>query len=356
MDQATTNMCKIGYGRVRFARVLIDLEAEKGLPDKTEIVYKNIDGLVTCKKSVDVNYDWSPPICSFCKVFGHYDKNCVCRPKSVEEFMDMEREELKKKQDSAEFEQVSRKDGTKAGDNKRNEVEKEKMIDKGSPKTGCNVQHDIIDKREVMDVYDDTSGSTRKMAQNDIGLSYVEVLNGMGGGGSNVNNIRNRLFGRWNWYDNALECSRGCIILIGWDNEKIQCMIVYASDQAVLCLFEIQSSKERLFCTFIHAKNSGRLRENMWNDLCNYKSMINNKPWVRMGDLNVSLNLEDDSEGISCMSQDMEEFKDCISAIKMDDICSSGLHYTWIKSLLNPNNSILKMIDRVMGNEEFLED
>ncbi|GKB62957.1 RNA-directed DNA polymerase, eukaryota, reverse transcriptase zinc-binding domain protein [Tanacetum coccineum] len=169
MDQATTNMCKISYGKVGFARVLIDVEAEKGLPDKTKIVYKNIDGLVTCKKSVDVNYDWSPPICSFCKVFGHCDKNCVCRPKSVEGFMDMEREDGK--------------DGTKAGDNKRNKVEKEKMIDKGSPKTGWNLfTNRIVVEREVIDVYDDTTGSTRKMAQNDIGSSYVEVLNGMGRG------------------------------------------------------------------------------------------------------------------------------------------------------------------------------
>ncbi|GKC86905.1 RNA-directed DNA polymerase, eukaryota, reverse transcriptase zinc-binding domain protein, partial [Tanacetum coccineum] len=137
---------------------------------------------------------------------------------------------------------------------------------------------------------------------------------------------------------------------------EIDCLADGTGMIMLLNAVEIQSSKERLFCTFIHAENSGRLRKNMWNDLCNYKSMINNKPWVRMGDLNVSLNLEDDSEGISCMSQDIEEFKDCISVIKIDDICSSGLHYTWIKSLLNPNTSILKKIDRVMGTEEFLED
>nr|GEZ04640.1 hypothetical protein [Tanacetum cinerariifolium] len=40
----------------------------------------------------------------------------------------------------------------------------------------------------------------------------------------------------------------------------------------------------------------------------------------------------------------------------MEDICRSGLHYTWIKSLLNPNSSILKKIDRVMGIEEFLKE
>ncbi|GKC84706.1 RNA-directed DNA polymerase, eukaryota, reverse transcriptase zinc-binding domain protein, partial [Tanacetum coccineum] len=225
------------------------------------------------------------------------------RPRTVEEFMEMEIEELKKKQDSAECEQVMyklvEKEETNEGDKTRNEVEKEQMIDKGSPKTGWNVQHDIIDsirksankyvvldeeneierlfengnevEKEVKDVYEETSGSARNIAHNEIGSSYVEVLNGKGGG--------------------------------GWDKENIQCMIVHATDQVVLCLFEIQ----------------------------------------------------DHSERISCMTHDMKEFKDCINAIRMDDICSSGLHYTWIKSLLNPNTSILNKIDRVMCNEEFLE-
>nr|GEV46204.1 reverse transcriptase domain-containing protein [Tanacetum cinerariifolium] len=71
IDQITTNMYKLGNGRVRFARILIDVEATKGLPDKIEIVYKNKDGDVFCKKSVNVNYDWAPPICSYCNVFGH---------------------------------------------------------------------------------------------------------------------------------------------------------------------------------------------------------------------------------------------------------------------------------------------
>nr|GEV86081.1 hypothetical protein [Tanacetum cinerariifolium] len=168
--------------------------------------------------------------------------------------------------------------------------------------TRQRVSEDGIElEKENIDVYEETSCSAKKMAPNDITSSYADVLNGTDTRlkGSKVRKTDDRLFGRWNWYANAIECSRGCKILIGWDTYK---------------------------------------------------------PWVIMGDLNVSLNIEDHSEGISHMTHDMEEFKDCINDIKMDDICSTGLHYTWIKSLLNPNASILKKIDRVMGNEEFLED
>ncbi|GJV21719.1 hypothetical protein Tco_1370739 [Tanacetum coccineum] len=45
-------------------------------------------------------------------------------------------------------------------------------------------------------------------------------------------------------------------------------------------------------------------------------------------------------------TQDMIDFQECINEIEMEDINSSGLHFTWIKSLLNPSSSILKKIDR----------
>ncbi|GJY41406.1 RNA-directed DNA polymerase, eukaryota, reverse transcriptase zinc-binding domain protein [Tanacetum coccineum] len=62
MDQITTNMCKLGNGRLGFARVLVDVEAGKGLPKKTEIVYKNKEGVVKGNKSVNVSYDWASPM------------------------------------------------------------------------------------------------------------------------------------------------------------------------------------------------------------------------------------------------------------------------------------------------------
>ena len=69
-----------------------------------------------------------------------------------------------------------------------------------------------------------------------------------------------------------------------------------------------------------------------------------------MGDVNVCLNLDDHSEGISHFTQDMIDFQDCINEIEMEDINSTGMHFTWTKSLHNPNATVLKKIDRIMGN------
>nr|GEX45711.1 hypothetical protein [Tanacetum cinerariifolium] len=110
--------------------------------------------------------------------------------------------------------------------------------------------------------------------------------------------------------------------MIGWNTNVAKCMVLPATHQAMLCLVEAISS---------------------------------NNPMVIMGDMNVSLNFEDHYEGMSCITQDMEEFQDCVNALKMEDICCTGFHFTWTKSLLNPVADILKKINRVMGSEKFME-
>ncbi|GJR94839.1 hypothetical protein Tco_0267013 [Tanacetum coccineum] len=273
MYQTTTNMCKMGTGRVGFARVLIDVKAKRGLPDKIDIVYKKRDGAVTGQKSVKVEYDWSPPICSFCKVFGHCDKNCGCRPKTAEELVKMEKAELRRKQENTEFEQVEYKRRGIKNVNQNAEFMKDKEggkiskviykpIEKGDKiNMGKNDGHDVFDSirknankyavldedneieslltkgkevdNEVIDVCEETSGFARKMSQNKIGSSLGKV--------SKQNAVKNLIV------DEKLNICAGLETKIKGINvkkvgDRIQYMIFHASDQAVLCLFEILST------------------------------------------------------------------------------------------------------------------
>nr|GEU37292.1 hypothetical protein [Tanacetum cinerariifolium] len=50
IDMVTTNMCKMGTDRVGFARVLIEVEAEKGLPNSIDIVFKDGENIVTVEE------------------------------------------------------------------------------------------------------------------------------------------------------------------------------------------------------------------------------------------------------------------------------------------------------------------
>ncbi|GJV67683.1 zinc knuckle CX2CX4HX4C containing protein [Tanacetum coccineum] len=76
MDKVTPNMCKSCVGRVGYARVLVKISANKGIPDEIVMVYRGKDKEELCRKKVQVKFDWLPSKCSSCCMFGHDDKAC----------------------------------------------------------------------------------------------------------------------------------------------------------------------------------------------------------------------------------------------------------------------------------------
>ncbi|PWA81816.1 zinc knuckle CX2CX4HX4C [Artemisia annua] len=81
MDKVTTAMCEKGSGRANYARVLVEVDAAKGLVDSVEIWYRKLNRSMCLK----VEYAWQPPICSHCCVFGHSLEKCTNRVSSDKE-------------------------------------------------------------------------------------------------------------------------------------------------------------------------------------------------------------------------------------------------------------------------------
>nr|XP_043611509.1 uncharacterized protein LOC122583113 [Erigeron canadensis] len=74
-----------------------------------------------------------------------------------------------------------------------------------------------------------------------------------------------------------------------------------------------------------------------------------------MGDFNSFLYLQDNYYGSSSISIGMKEFKECVVETELIDINSSGFHYTWTQKP-KKGVGILKKIDRIMGNMQFITD
>nr|GEV22202.1 hypothetical protein [Tanacetum cinerariifolium] len=80
LDSYTSNMFMQSWGMSSFARVMIELRADVKLRyhivvDMPKITRK---GHYTC--NVRVEYEWKPPRCSSCKIFGHIHEE---RPKNI---------------------------------------------------------------------------------------------------------------------------------------------------------------------------------------------------------------------------------------------------------------------------------
>ncbi|GJV91819.1 cytokinin dehydrogenase 3-like protein [Tanacetum coccineum] len=79
LDSYTSDMCMQSWGRSRYARAIIELRADVELKDAIMVSMPKLvgEGFYTC--TIRVKYEWKPPMCACCKVFGHvqdkYPKN-----------------------------------------------------------------------------------------------------------------------------------------------------------------------------------------------------------------------------------------------------------------------------------------
>ncbi|GJX28468.1 RNA-directed DNA polymerase, eukaryota, reverse transcriptase zinc-binding domain protein [Tanacetum coccineum] len=118
----------------------------------------------------------------------------------------------------------------------------------------------------------------------------------------------------------------------------------------------LQKVRDFVFQSWSWLENKrGSERIELWKELRQYKRGVRNNAWAIMGDMNVTLDPKEHSVGSSVMSKDMNDFKDCVNDIEVEDVTSYGLFFTWTKNLYKTksgdNTGILKKLDRAMGNE-----
>lgn len=75
-DSMTERMCRDASGRLSFAKLLIEVEANKELPDQLFVVIPNEEGKEPVEVSLRVEYPWRPTWCSHCSIFGHSNRVC----------------------------------------------------------------------------------------------------------------------------------------------------------------------------------------------------------------------------------------------------------------------------------------
>nr|GEV88808.1 hypothetical protein [Tanacetum cinerariifolium] len=68
LDSYTCDMCINPWGQSSYARALIEITSD----------WAFVESLVV--ETIDVEYEWKPPHCGVCKVFGHSPNSCPKRP------------------------------------------------------------------------------------------------------------------------------------------------------------------------------------------------------------------------------------------------------------------------------------
>ncbi|GJQ88916.1 RNA-directed DNA polymerase, eukaryota, reverse transcriptase zinc-binding domain protein [Tanacetum coccineum] len=260
MDVMTTRMCNQGIGSLGYARILVEANADKGLVDHIDVLYRRKDNGKQFVKKIRVEYDWKAPLCSCCKVFGHSDSKCPSISKTEEQGKN-------RMQDSEGLIKVGiRKENVNEG--KRNVQYNNKLMEKR-----YGNQKFIYRQKNKKD-----NANAEKIKENKDNH-----------GNYNISKQTHRKV--WNVDDNVIKDVR---------------------------IADVNDDETELDENDVYIDRNGTTEFMTINEV----------------------------SGMSNLTQDMIDFHDCVNETELEDINSSGFHFTWTKSLLNPNATILKKIDK----------
>ncbi|GKA03855.1 RNA-directed DNA polymerase, eukaryota, reverse transcriptase zinc-binding domain protein, partial [Tanacetum coccineum] len=102
------------------------------------------------------------------------------------------------------------------------------------------------------------------------------------------------------------------------------------------------------------AQMQGKKRKPLWRNLSEHNMLVSNEPWVVLGDFNVIMNTDECSNSFNIVDRDMDVFRRVLHSLELEDIVSYGMFYTWIQKRRNPEAGMLKKLDRILGNASFL--
>ncbi|PWA99896.1 zinc knuckle CX2CX4HX4C [Artemisia annua] len=182
------------YGRASFARVLIEVDADKELVDNVEVCYASLGRSMQLK----VEYAWKPPQCLLCKVLGHDQKTCNKREVSVEERVEM----TKVANDSH-----MKQNNSNGGDREWQEVNR--FVNNGSSTSKTDGQQNF-------GYYGNRGGSNNRGRGGFMGRGGMMSRGGMSQRGNKYNNVVKNM----NLENNGKKVDEGIIIDSNSKNDK----------------------------------------------------------------------------------------------------------------------------------------
>nr|GEW08797.1 hypothetical protein [Tanacetum cinerariifolium] len=136
----------------------------------------------------------------------------------------------------------------------------------------------------------------------------------------NMSRICNRVLSRWDWVSNCSSCDSGTRIIVGWDPNHVNIMVLNQSAQVMHCFIEPVNGNPGFFRSFVYACVHTVDRRSLWKSLSIHKNIVKDRPWTILGDFNACLDPAERSTGGSKFTTAMHDFRNCVEEIDVEDI------------------------------------
>nr|GEV04253.1 hypothetical protein [Tanacetum cinerariifolium] len=100
----------------------------------------------------------------------------------------------------------------------------------------------------------------------------------------------------WKWTSNGSLCSKGSRIILCWNDDLVNIIIMAQTNQVMHVQVNTRADNKTLFCSFVYADNYYMDRRALWSNLPNVA---------------------------------MHDFKECVLVMKVSNVNSMGLYFTW---------------------------
>nr|GEZ02719.1 hypothetical protein [Tanacetum cinerariifolium] len=126
-----------------------------------------------------------------------------------------------------------------------------------------------------------------------------------------VGKVCSDVFGIWEWVSNTTDSCKGCRIVVGWDPLVISATLLARSNQAMHFSVRSLFDNKLLYVSVLYGEITYKSRSRLWRNLRDHMSIAGSEPWILLGDFN-------------------------------------------IQKMMNPELGVLKKLDRVLGNAQFI--
>nr|GEU28767.1 RNA-directed DNA polymerase, eukaryota, reverse transcriptase zinc-binding domain protein [Tanacetum cinerariifolium] len=241
----------------------------------------NVSAMGHTMARMSVEYEWKPPRCSDCLVFGHATEQCPKRVKAIPHASVRHSNEKSTTIDGDGFTTVvNRKSKGKGAI-----VWQKKSV--GGFKIN-NAKSFIYQPVKPKENASKPSSSGTQAGKERSGVSNInDGISCLQNDDSN-SEVEEVVFRSWDWTLNASICAKGCRIIIGWNKDVVDVMVVAQSDQAIHAKVFHKADNHIIFCSFVYAGNKPKERRVLWADLDKHKLVARGFPWVLMRDFNVA--------------------------------------------------------------------